>query len=190
MAKRQVQRTKRSGVSKPAGKTTRTISRSTGRTTAAGQNKNAAPTRHLDLAALRNRRRKDRESLRLRALEPSLTVSDIERSLRFYTDVLGFYVSERWTEKGVLLGVNLKAGTCELGLAQDDWAKGRDRQKGAGIRIWCRTAQDVDEMAEQIKAAGGELTEEPVDQSWGVRSFAIDDPDGYHFTIYREQSEK
>jgi uncharacterized glyoxalase superfamily protein PhnB len=143
----------------------------------------------VNLAALRNRRRQDPESLRLRALEPSLTVNDIEQSVRFYTDVLGFMVAERWTEGGKLLGVNLKAGACELGLSQDDWAKGRDRTKGIGVRIWCRTAQDIDALAARIKAAGGQLAAEPEDQSWGVRSLAVADPDGYHLAIYQERGE-
>lgn len=149
-----------------------------------------AKSTRVSLAELRNRRRKERESLRLRALEPSLTVNDIERSLKFYTDVLGFYLSEKWSEGGVVVGANLKAGLCELGLSQDDWAQGRDRMKGVGMRIWCRTAQDIDAMAAQIKAAGGRLAEEPVDQAWGVRSLAVVDPDGYRFTIYREKNDK
>ena len=143
----------------------------------------------LSLTALRNRRRHDPESLRLRALEPSLTVDDIERSVHFYTDVLGFIVAERWTEGGRLMGVNLKAGACELGLSQDDWAKGRDRTKGIGVRIWCKTAQEIDTLAARIKAAGGKLAAEPEDQAWGVRSLAVDDPDGYHLAIYQERSE-
>jgi uncharacterized glyoxalase superfamily protein PhnB len=143
----------------------------------------------LSLTDLRNRRRHDPESLRLRALEPSLTVDDIERSVHFYADVLGFIVAERWTEGGKLVGVNLKAGACELGLSQDDWAKGRDRTKGIGIRIWCRTAQDIDALAARIKAAGGQLTAEPENQSWGVRSLAVNDPDGYHLSIYQERSD-
>jgi uncharacterized glyoxalase superfamily protein PhnB len=86
--------------------------------------------------------------------------------------------------------VNLKAGTCELGLSQDDWAKGRDREKGVGIRIWCRTAQDIDGLAERIRKAGGRLSQEPTDQSWGVRSLAIDDPDGFHLTIYQDRKDR
>ena len=78
-------------------------------------------------AAQDDRRRKDPQSLRLRAIEPSLTVNDLERSVRFYTEALGFFVSERWTDNGVLRGVMLKAGVCSLGLSQDDWSKGRDR---------------------------------------------------------------
>jgi len=183
MAKRSTRRMKRPATKKSASRARKRVSRA---------KKPASPqkTTRLNLAALKNRRRKDRESLRLRALEPSLTVNDIERSVRFYTEVLNFYLSERWTENGALIGVNLKAGVCELGLSQDDWAKGRDRQKGVGMRIWCKTAQDIDAMAARIQAAGGQLSEEPVDQAWGVRSLSIEDPDGYHLTIYREKTEK
>jgi uncharacterized glyoxalase superfamily protein PhnB len=132
------------------------------------------------------RRRQDPQSLRLRALEPSMTVNDLERSVRFYTEALGFFVSERWEDKGVLKGVMLKAGVCTLGLSQDDWSKGRDRKKGEGFRIWCQTGQDIDALAARIKSAGVKLTEEPRDQPWGARSLSVDDPDGFHLTIYNE----
>lgn len=133
------------------------------------------------------RRSKDQETLRLRSLEPSFTVNDLERSLRFYTDVLGFIVKERWTDGGVLRGVMLQAGVCELGLSQDDWAKGRDRTKGEAVRIWCQTVQDIDALAARIRAGKGRLTEEPRDEPWGTRSLSVDDPDGFHLTIYRKR---
>ena len=77
----------------------------------------------------------------------------------------------------------LKAGACQLNLSQDDWARGRDRKKGEGLRIWCRTAQDIDRLGARIKAAGGHLTAEPNDQPWGGRSLSVDDPDGYHLEL-------
>lgn len=137
-------------------------------------------------AAPGDRRRADPQSLRLRAIEPSMTVNDLERSVRFYTEALGFFVAERWEDKGVLKGVMLKAGVCTLGLSQDDWSKGKDRKKGEGFRIWCQTAQDVDALAARIKSAGVKLTEEPTTQPWGARTLSVDDPDGFHLTIYRE----
>src|ERR1700674_4647360 len=91
--------------------------------------------------------RKQPESLRLRSIMPSYTVNDIQRSLAWYQDGLGFFVAERWEDGGRLKGVTLKAGSCQLGLSQDDFAKGRDRRKGEGFRIWCDTAQDVDAIA-------------------------------------------
>jgi catechol 2,3-dioxygenase-like lactoylglutathione lyase family enzyme len=146
-------------------------------------------TAHRRAAATprRERRRRAPETLRLRAIEPSFTVNDLKESVRFYTEVLGFIVGERWTDGGVLRGVTLKAGACELSLSQDDWAKGRTRQKGEAVRIWCSTAQDLDALATRIKAGGGRLTAEPTDQSWGARSLSVDDPDGFHLTIYHEQ---
>jgi uncharacterized glyoxalase superfamily protein PhnB len=126
------------------------------------------------------------ETLRLRAFSPSLTVDDIKRSMAFYTDVLGFIVSEYWTDDdGQVRGAMLKAGACELGLSQDDWKKGRERKKGEGVRLWCETAQDIDALAVRIKAAGVAITEGPKDHSWGARSLSLDDPNGYHLTIAR-----
>lgn len=134
--------------------------------------------------AARKRRRRAPETLRLRSFTPSFTVDDLARSMAFYKEVLGFIEKEQWKDGGVLRGVMLKAGACELGLSQDDWAKGRDRRKGEGVRIWCETAQDVDALAARVKAAGVRLTEEPQDR-WGERSFSLNDPDGYHLTIAR-----
>jgi uncharacterized glyoxalase superfamily protein PhnB len=115
-----------------------------------------------------------------------LTVASLDQSIQFYTGVLRFHVKERWTDEGGgLRGVMLRAGLCELGLSQDDWKKGRDRKKGEGVRVWCETVQDVDAMADRIKAAGHSLTEEPADQPWGGRAFSLDDIDGYHLTIFR-----
>jgi len=134
----------------------------------------------------KDRRTSEHETLRLRATNPIFTVTDLERSIRFYSDVLGFIVSDRYHgSDGALQGVMLKAGVCELGLTQDDWAKGRDRQRGVAVRIWCTTAQDIDALAQRIKARNYPLTQEPRDESFGGRSLALDDPDGFHLSIYR-----
>jgi predicted enzyme related to lactoylglutathione lyase len=69
-------------------------------------------------------------------------------------------------------------------VTQDDWKLGRDRVKGAGFRMFCSTSQDVDRLAAGIKARGGTLDREPTDE-WGMRTFAITDPDGFKITIGR-----
>lgn len=125
------------------------------------------------------------ESVRVRAVAPSLTADDLQRSLAFYCDVLGFVVAERWEEAGALRGVRLKSGACEFFLAQDDWKKGRDRQKGVGFRLLCLTVQDIDSLAESISARGGTLARAPMDQLWGVRDLEVVDPDGFRITIYK-----
>lgn len=127
-----------------------------------------------------------RGSLNLRTAAPGFTVNDIDKSLAWYRDVLGFAVKERWESMGKLEGVEMVAGNLVIMLGQDDWKKGRDRVKGEGHRLFCTTEQDVDLLAERIKAGGGTLTQEPRDQSWGMRDLAVEDPDGFKITIGRE----
>jgi uncharacterized glyoxalase superfamily protein PhnB len=127
-------------------------------------------------------KRQQPESLRLRSITPSFTVNNLQQSLAFYRDGLGFFVSERWEEGGQLMGVMLKAGACHLGLSQDDFGKGRDRSKGVGFRIWCDTFQDVDAVAQRLKKFGGTITEGPGER-WDAYSFTTEDPDGFKITV-------
>ena len=125
------------------------------------------------------------EALHISAVVPSFTVDDLEKSIRFY-EALGFAVSERWEEKGTLLGVMLRAGTTEIGLSQDDWKKGRDRKKGVGVRLLLSTTQNVDEVAARAKNAGITLKSEPFDSEWKTRVFEVVDPSGFLLTISSE----
>ncbi len=124
--------------------------------------------------------------LRLRSAGPSFTVNDLQKSLAFYRDALGFREGERWERDGTLMGVELKAGSVRVWIGQDDWKKGRDRLKGGGFRVYFETSQDVDQLAAGIKARGGTLAEEPHTTPWGSRSFAVTDPDGFKMTITNE----
>ena len=126
--------------------------------------------------------RRKPETLRLKMLMPSLTVADLATSIEFY-ETLGFVVTDKNEKDGKLLYASLRAGTVELMLGQDDWAQGRDRVKGVGMRLWCATMQDVDEVAAAIKARGGTLATEPTDQPWGARDFSVVDPDGFKISI-------
>ncbi len=131
-------------------------------------------------------KRRQPESLRLRSIAASLTVADLDRSIAWYRDVLGFTVGERWTEGNNVRGVQMKAGACDIMLGQDDFAKGRDRTKGEGCRLWAATIQDITELAGRIKAAGWRLDREPSETPWGDWAFAVADPDGYKITIIQE----
>lgn len=124
-----------------------------------------------------------RKKLKLRAASVSLTVNDLHKSIAWYQDVMGFAVTDRWEKDGTLRGVELTAGDVTVNLSQDDWAKGRERAKGVGFRMYFTTKQNVDKVAARVKAAGGTLALEPQDTSWGARAFAIDDPDGFKITI-------
>jgi uncharacterized glyoxalase superfamily protein PhnB len=127
--------------------------------------------------------------VQISAIVPTLTVDDLQKSITFY-EALGFAIDERWEEKGTLLGVMLRAGKSQIGLNQDDWKKGRDRQKGVGVRvsIAISTPGSVDEIAKRAKNAGITLKSEPRDTEWKSRAFEVIDPSGFLLTIFSEAS--
>ena len=131
-------------------------------------------------------KRQQPESLRLRSVAASLTVNDLEKSIAWYRDVLGFTPGERWSEGDKLRGIQMKAGACDIMLNQDDFAKGRDRKKGEGLRLWAATIQDITTVAARVKAAGWRLDREPSETPWGDWAFALTDPDGFKLTIIQE----
>jgi catechol 2,3-dioxygenase-like lactoylglutathione lyase family enzyme len=113
---------------------------------------------------------------------PSLTVDDLTKSIAFF-EGLGFVVDERWEDGGVLHGVTIRAGETQLGLNQDDWKKGRDRQKGVGLRFYMSTPHDIDQIAARARNAGVPLDSEPRDTEWGSRAFDVTEPSGFKLTI-------
>lgn len=129
-------------------------------------------------------------TLKMASASPSFTVNDLNRSLVWYRDVVGFAVDERWEQEGKLMGVSLQAGNVTFMIGQDDWKKGRERKKGEGFRLYCETKQNVDTLAKGIVARGGTLDSGPQDQPWGTRDFTLVDPDGFKITIAANQKNR
>ena len=120
-----------------------------------------------------------------KTIVPSFTVDDLEKSVAFY-EGLGFAIADRWEENGKLLGVMMKAGTQLISFNQDDWQKGRNRQKGVGVRLHIETTQNIDDVAALAKAAGIALDKEPYDTEWKTRMFEVTDPTGFKLSISSE----
>lgn len=141
------------------------------------------PAKKAKAAPARRRAPAAKPGWRLDGVAPSMTANDLEKSLGWYRDVVGFAVEERWERDGKLAGVQLRAGNVVFMLGQDDWKKGRDRKKGEGFRLYCMATGDIDAMAKGIVARGGTLDQPPTDQEWGMRDFSLTDPDGFKITI-------
>ena len=122
-------------------------------------------------------------SFRARNLQASLTVKDLDKSLAWYRDVVGFEVDRKHEREGKLRAVSLRAGDVRILINQDDGAKGWNRAKGEGFSLQITTEQNVDEVAKRIKQHGGTLEAEPADMPWGARMFRLRDPDGFKLTI-------
>lgn len=125
--------------------------------------------------------------LQAKGLVPSVTANDMTKSVRFYTEGLGFVIQEEWKDEGVLKGVMLEAGKAMLGVSQDDFAKGRDRVKGVGMRLHIETDQDIEALARQVKEAGFPLDSEPAKLPWGPIGFSLTDPDGFKVTVSKPE---
>lgn len=118
------------------------------------------------------------------AIAPGITANDAAASVKWYCDVLGFRVIERWEHDGVFHGAQIGSGGVIINVGQDDWKMGRDRVKGQGTRMYIDTSLDIDKYAAAVRARGGVLDQEP-SSGWGARMFAINDPDGFKITFMK-----
>ncbi len=96
-------------------------------------------------------------------------VRDVERAIVFY-ERLGF-VGERY--KGGGYGF-VRRDEVELHLRE---AAGELTGQGSVCGIYLYVS-DVDEVYEAWSRAGVEMLGEPEDKVWGMREFAVSDPDG------------
>ncbi|MDJ1137789.1 VOC family protein [Streptomyces iconiensis] len=118
-----------------------------------------------------------------------IAVDDHDKALPFYRDVLGMEVRNdvgsegmRWVTVGPPAQPDVNI-VLEPPLA-DPHASSADRQavtellaKGMLRGVIFRTG-DCDETFERIRAAGGDVLQEPIDQPYGVRDCAFRDPAG------------
>ncbi len=104
----------------------------------------------------------------------NLTVADLERSRRFYQDVLGF---ETASAKGST--VWLDAGGDLLGLLQGE--PPREKPNHWGFRVG--SGDEVDAWVERLAQHKVKLEKGPYDRSDG-RSVYFRDPDGYVLEIF------
>jgi uncharacterized glyoxalase superfamily protein PhnB len=118
-------------------------------------------------------------------LSCSITCKDLEASIRFYRDAIGFAVAQTYENDGKVVAAVVTAGDCAIVLNQDDGKLGWDRIKGQGFYLQINVAgtADVDAAAARITAAGGALLTEPADREWGVRMFQFRDLDGFKLGV-------
>ena len=115
----------------------------------------------------------------------SITCKDLQASIRFYRDGIGFAVGDTYENEGKVVAAVVSAGDCRIVLNQDDGKLGWDRIKGQGFYLQINVAApaDVDAAAARIQAAGGTLINEPADRHWGVRMFQFNDLDGFKLGV-------
>jgi lactoylglutathione lyase len=128
----------------------------------------------------------------MRILHTMLRVGDLDRSLRFYTEVLGMrllsrkdYPTGRFTLAFVGYGENPDHAELEL---THNWDTASYELGSAYGHIALGT-DDIYAAAEKIRAAGGTITREPGPMKGGTTVIAfVQDPDGYKIELIENGS--
>jgi catechol 2,3-dioxygenase-like lactoylglutathione lyase family enzyme len=113
-------------------------------------------------------------------------VDDPDRALRFYRDTLGLELRNdvareqfRWITIGspAQPGVSIVLTNYLNGSPADNDAVAELVAKGAlnGVHF---ASDDLDGTFDKVSAAGAEIVQEPAEQPWGTRDFAVRDPAG------------
>jgi catechol 2,3-dioxygenase-like lactoylglutathione lyase family enzyme len=109
---------------------------------------------------------------------PVLHVSNVEASLRFYVDRLGFTVAWQFEEKGRVFVAQVNRGSCAL-IFSDQWPE----KVGKGLMFISLNAEPdtseaavaaLDALRAEFEARGA-----PVKNGWwGYKLLVVEDPDG------------
>lgn len=121
----------------------------------------------------------------IQELVPLLFVEDIDVSVAFYTDKLGFEISMKWEPEGKIMWCRLERGSVALMLQSacpDEDGVREERIKGVGFFFLCPDAQL---MFEEYSAKGLEL-EPPQVAFYGMNQLFLKDPDGYELCFQNQ----
>ena len=113
-----------------------------------------------------------------------LYVEDLERSIAFYRDVIGFSLKLRGDGYAELATENVKFGLFERSKLPELIGRGASRGGPQGEVLVL--VEDVDAEAKRLRSAGAEILAGPVDRPWGHRSLHVLDPDGLVVELAQE----
>ena len=124
---------------------------------------------------------------------PFLRVSDIQASMRFYVDGLGFEMTQKWTPQGKLRWCWLQLGGAAMMLQEyareglDSWVPESKMGVGVSVVFICRDALAIYRLA----LSRGIAASEPFVGN-GMWSTTMSDPDGYRieFESYTDVPEE
>ena len=112
---------------------------------------------------------------------PNLTVKDVDGSVAFYQDKLGFRHDMSMAGpdgKNVFAIVGLGAAVFGLG-SDPEPSPQTPYAPGVQFMIYLPEGQSIDSFYNDVKAKGVKIDDELADTYWGDRAFTIHDPDDY-----------
>ena len=122
----------------------------------------------------------------LNKLTPNLVVSDLQRSLEFYRDVLGFTVEMKVPDEPPHVFASVQCGPVEIFLnalesAAAEYPAFKTRSIGGTLTLFIDVV-GIRQVYESLKSRVRVVM--PLEKKWyGVTEFAFEDPDGYIITF-------
>ena len=117
----------------------------------------------------------------MQTVTPYLLYEDCDAALDFLARAFGFEEVLRYTgEEGYVNHAEMKVGRegrIYMGDPGDHY-KGPNKLGQETSGVYVEVDEDVDELCERARAAGAEITQEPVDQEYGHRRFTAKDLEG------------
>jgi catechol 2,3-dioxygenase-like lactoylglutathione lyase family enzyme len=114
----------------------------------------------------------------------TMFVDDPKRSKEFYERVLDASAMYEDDDSVAFefenLIVNLLAERAAPELIEPTPVAGRETGERFQLTIW---VEDADAVVEQLRSAGVELLNGPIDRPWGMRTAAFADPDGHVWEV-------
>jgi catechol 2,3-dioxygenase-like lactoylglutathione lyase family enzyme len=113
-------------------------------------------------------------------------VHDPEEALSFYRDTLGLDLRNDVANEGFRWITVGSADQPDIAIVLTNYLNGSPADRDAVSGLVAKGAlngvhfhtDNVDATFEQVRAAGAEIVQEPTDQFWGTRDFAVRDPSG------------
>jgi uncharacterized glyoxalase superfamily protein PhnB len=122
-------------------------------------------------------------------LEPMIYTTNLDESIQFYRDILGFEIEEYYPDKENTSWVCVRIGDDYLGIGKafsDIHHKLHPRGvDGSGVQFYIRV-EDVDEAYERYRRKV-DIIDDIEDKPWGDREFTFKDPNGYLISFCTEQ---
>lgn len=125
------------------------------------------------------------------AISPFFIVSDVERTIAFYRDTLGFEVTFQQPERNPFSAILLRDGAQLFVKSEGGIKPVPNSQRHRHLR-WDAFVYtpDPDALAAEFAANGATFSSPLKDTSDGLRGFEITDPDGYVLFFGRPRADE
>lgn len=117
-------------------------------------------------------------------ISPTLAVRDVRKTIKFYTNSLGFEIGTIFPHINDPEYVDLsKDGMVLMFIPAESIGIDSGENLGIGVNLYMQIDGDIDEYYKELKKKGVKIAVEIKDEPFGIRDFTIEDIDGYQLTF-------